>query len=103
MKSEGLPHSGISGSKPAYGSPKLFVVSHALLRLSVPRHPPHTLSTLINKFNKHYPTNLIQQQRQKSQRTKYIGNVNQITYPQVLENTGIEPVAFGVQNRRSSN
>ena len=51
---DGLPHSGILGSKPAYGYPGLFAVRHALHRLSVPRHPPYTLNTLTNKFIKPY-------------------------------------------------
>ena len=35
-----MPHSGISGSTPADGSPKLFAAFHALHRLVTPRHPP---------------------------------------------------------------
>jgi len=35
----GFPHSDISGSKPACGSPKLFAACHVLPRRSVPRHP----------------------------------------------------------------
>jgi hypothetical protein len=35
-----LPHSGIPGSTPADGSPRLFAAFHALLRLVTPRHPP---------------------------------------------------------------
>jgi hypothetical protein len=42
----GLPHSGISGSSPASGFPKLFVACYALHRLQVPRHPPCALSNL---------------------------------------------------------
>ena len=41
-----LPHSDISGSMPAYGSPKLFAVNHVLHRLLAPRHPPYALSIL---------------------------------------------------------
>ncbi len=41
-----LPHSGILGSSPACGSPRLFAACHALLRLPLPRHPPLTLTTL---------------------------------------------------------
>ena len=37
----------IFGSKLAYSSPKLIAVYHVLLRLSVPRHPPHALKRLI--------------------------------------------------------
>ncbi len=38
-----FPHSGIPGSMPACGSPRLFAACHALHRLSVPRHPLHAL------------------------------------------------------------
>jgi hypothetical protein len=44
----GFPHSGIPGSQPAHGSPRLIAVYHALLRLLVPRHPPYALSSLIH-------------------------------------------------------
>ena len=46
----GLPHSDIPGSKLAYSSPRLFAVSHVLLRLLVPRYPPYALSILIFCF-----------------------------------------------------
>ena len=39
----GFPHSEISGSMPACGSPKLIAASHVLHRLFAPRHP-HTRS-----------------------------------------------------------
>ena len=42
----GFPHSGISGSKVACASPKLFAACHALHRPLVPRHPPCALCTL---------------------------------------------------------
>jgi hypothetical protein len=42
----GLPHSGISGSRPARGSPERIVVRHALHRLLAPRHPPVAYSSL---------------------------------------------------------
>ncbi len=41
-----MPHSDISGSKPACGSPKLFAVDRVLLRLLAPRHPPYALIIL---------------------------------------------------------
>ena len=41
-----LPHSGIFGSWPAGGSPKLIAACYALLRLLMPGHPPYTLSSL---------------------------------------------------------
>ena len=43
--------SGISGSKPVSGSPKLIAASHALHRLRAPRHPPYALSSLIMKLD----------------------------------------------------
>ena len=49
MTPVGLPHSDISGSKRACRSPKLFAACHVLHRLSVPRHPPSTLSNLTIK------------------------------------------------------
>jgi hypothetical protein len=42
----GLPHSGIFGSRPVSGSPKLIAAVHALHRLSSPRHPPYALRSL---------------------------------------------------------
>jgi hypothetical protein len=46
MTLAGFPHSGISGSTPTCGSPKLFAACRALLRLSMPRHPPCALVRL---------------------------------------------------------
>jgi len=46
MTARGFPHSDIPGSKPAYGSPRHFVVRHVLLRLLAPRHPPCALPCL---------------------------------------------------------
>ena len=45
----GFPHSDISGSTPACGSPKLIAANHALHRLLAPRHPPCALSSLTIK------------------------------------------------------
>ena len=44
--SAGFPHSDISGSKSVADSPKLFAGYHVFRRLSMPRHPPYTLSSL---------------------------------------------------------
>ena len=49
MTLAGLPHSEISGSMRACRSPKHIAACHVLLRLSVPRHPPSTLSNLTIK------------------------------------------------------
>ena len=46
MTPAGFPHSDIFGSKLVCSSPKLFAACHVLHRLSVPRHPPFTLSSL---------------------------------------------------------
>ena len=48
MTLAGLPHSEIPGSKPVCGSPRLIAAYHVLHRLSAPRHPPCTLSSLTN-------------------------------------------------------
>ena len=40
-----LPHSGIPGSTPADGSPRLIAAYHALRRLLAPRHPPYALAS----------------------------------------------------------
>ena len=45
--SGGLPHSEIHGSRPARGSPWLIATCCVLHRLSVPRHPPDALHTLV--------------------------------------------------------
>ena len=45
----GLPHSEIHGSKPACGSPWLFVARYVLRRLPAPRHPPCALNSLTFK------------------------------------------------------
>src|SRR5262249_52272119 len=42
----GFPHSGIRGSRPACGSPRLFAACHALRRFLAPRHPPSALPSL---------------------------------------------------------
>src|SRR5271155_1937643 len=49
----GFPHSEISGSMPACGSPKLIAACHVLHRLLLPRHPPCALSSLTIKFTRH--------------------------------------------------
>lgn len=46
MTLDGLPHSDIHGSMPAYDSPWHFAVNRVLLRLLAPRHPPYALYIL---------------------------------------------------------
>ena len=43
IKSTGLPHSEISGSRVICTSPELVAACHVLLRLREPRHPPVAL------------------------------------------------------------
>jgi hypothetical protein len=50
---EGLPHSEICGSKPACGSPQLIAACCVLHRLSVPRHSPAALTSLIEIYCMH--------------------------------------------------
>ena len=47
----GFPHSEISGSKPACGSPKHIAACCVLHRLSAPRHSPSALCSLIETFS----------------------------------------------------
>ena len=49
MTLAGLPHSEIPGSMRACRSPRHIAACHVLHRLSVPRHPPSTLSNLTIK------------------------------------------------------
>ncbi len=42
----GFPHSDIRGLMLIYSSPRLFAVSHVLLRLLMPRHSPYALVRL---------------------------------------------------------
>ena len=46
-----LSHSEICASKDTCSSAQLIAAYHVLLRQSVPRHPPYTLSILINVLN----------------------------------------------------
>ena len=46
----GFPHSEICGSLDICSSPQLIAACHVLLRLSVPRHPPHALYSLTSKI-----------------------------------------------------
>jgi hypothetical protein len=50
ITSRGFPHSGIRGSTPACGFPRLIAACHALHRFLAPRHPPSALSSLTTEF-----------------------------------------------------
>ena len=68
MTSAGFPHSEIPGSKPVCGSPRLIAACHVLHRLSAPRHPPYTLSSL-TKLSVYLSANRIALVRFSCQRT----------------------------------
>jgi hypothetical protein len=53
LRTSGLPHSEIFGSKLTYSSPKHIGVRPVLHRLLAPRHPPCALSSLL--FLGYYP------------------------------------------------
>ena len=48
---DGFPHSGIPGSRPVCGSPRLIAAYHALRRFLAPRHPPYALSNLTTEMD----------------------------------------------------
>jgi hypothetical protein len=52
ITSRGFPHSGIRGSVPACGFPRLIAACHALHRFLAPRHPPSALSSLTTDVSK---------------------------------------------------
>ena len=56
MTRAGLPHSEMYGSLPACGSPYLFEAYRVLHRLSMPRHPPYALCSLITLLLNASPT-----------------------------------------------
>ena len=51
LQVDGLPHSGIPGSKVACTSPGLIAACHALHRQNSPRHPPYALCSLTINLN----------------------------------------------------
>ena len=52
ITSRGFPHSGIRGSMPACGFPRLIAACHALHRFLAPRHPPSALSSLTTDISR---------------------------------------------------
>ena len=63
----GFPHSEISGSTLICSYPKLIAACHVLHRLSTPRHPPTTLTSLTRKTcarkdaSSHYPDSVVKE------------------------------------------
>src|ERR1700736_4239011 len=65
----GFPHSEISGSMPACGSPKLIAACHVFHRLLLPRHPPCALSSLTIKLTRPTAASLDHPKRCHPERT----------------------------------
>ena len=61
LMQDGFPHSEISGSKCICHSPKLNAAYHVLHRLSIPRHSPYALISLINQtfLRSHHETIIV--------------------------------------------
>src|SRR5262249_261295 len=74
---DGLPHSGIPGSTPACGSPRLIAANHALHRFLAPRHPPCALSSLTIKP---LPTNGLQVEGQGSEQEPWFWSDSRTAY-----------------------
>ena len=66
MTRAGLPHSEMYGSLPACGSPYLFAAYRVLHRLSMPRHSPYALCSLITCFPVNFPYNFVAPQLSRS-------------------------------------
>ena len=83
----GLPHSEIPGSKPVCGSPRLIAAYRVLRRLSAPRHPPCTLSSLTKLEHSFHQRILSLLTRFSCQRTKNLGS----TLPSIDLGSAKEP------------
>ena len=70
ITSRGFPHSGIRGSMPACGFPRLIAACHALHRFLAPRHPPFALSSLTTNCGEHRLATLENQRIQLSKITQ---------------------------------
>ena len=94
----GFPHSGIRGSQPACGSPRLIAACHALHRFLAPRHPPSALSSLT--------TDIIEDAlASRGSRMRLSKNATGPSGPQnsrhLVEMTGFEPATPCLQSRCS--
>ena len=89
MTLDGFPHSDIPGSKPACGSPRLIAADHVLHRLSAPRHPPCTLSSL-TKLDRLLEPNFLDSRRILSLLTRF--SCQRSYLPSPLPATGISGI-----------
>jgi hypothetical protein len=99
----GFPHSGILGSKPACGSPRLIAASHALHRFLAPRHPPFALSSLTTNYGEHRLATLENQRIRLSKNLTASGRTRSSSHPAMVEMTGVEPATPCLQSRCSPN
>lgn len=70
MTSAGFSHSEILGSKPVCSSPRLIAAGRVLHRLSAPRHPPCTLSSLTKVKDCTLETSTLRFRRPQSGRSR---------------------------------
>ncbi len=105
ITSRGFPHSGIRGSQPACGFPRLIAACHALHRFLAPRHPPSALSSLTTDFRgtSDFEDALASRgshmRLSKSLRTQPA----RVNSRHLVEMTGFEPATPCVQGRCSPN
>ena len=105
-----FPHSGIPGSLPACGSPRLIAACHALHRFPAPRHPPFALSSLtttsLPTYGEHRLATLENQRirlsKSRAARGRHILNRGSIAF-RLVEMTGVEPSTPCLQSRCSPN
>jgi hypothetical protein len=102
----GFAHSGISGSAPVSGYPKLIATCYALHRLLAPRNPPQALLCLTNKLPQLLQT-IFNCQRTIAQGAFSIlymfPAAPHSTREKRVEVNGFEPMTSCVQGRRSPN
>src|SRR6185436_6192439 len=122
MTPAGLPHSEIPGSKPVCGSPRLIAAYRVLLRLSAPRHPPCTLSSLtklehsfpgesyrflpnsvVNELCRGSLGSTLLSREQHRDRTAHATNLRIAGQRTLVELIGFEPTTSALQGRRSPN
>ena len=78
----GFPHSEIPGSKLVCSSPRLIAACHVLHRLSAPRHPPYTLSSLtkLSTSNESYRLGSIQLSKSSKQHRVLASTSGRVTF-----------------------
>ena len=101
ITSRGFPHSGIRGSMPACGFPRLIAACHALHRFLAPRHPPSALSSLTTDTSRTIEDALASRgSRIRLSKSRGI-RAGSRTFGHLVEMTGFEPATPCVQGRCS--